>query len=332
VFEEERLRPTRLADFVGQGELKEHLNVALQAARLRGAAVDHLLLSGPPGLGKTTLSGIVAAEMGTGFRVTSGPAIVKPGDLAGVLTTLDEGDVLFIDEIHRLDKKVEEVLYTAMEDFAIDVMVGQGPTARSIRLDLKHFTLIGATTRSGMLTGPLRDRFGIVARLDYYSEAELAAVARRSAKVLGVPCDDAGAAQVGSRSRGTPRIANRLLRRVWDYAAVKAGGAITGSVAAAALDFYGVDERGLDKLDRLYLSALCGQFRGGPVGLSTLAAAIGEETETVDEVIEPYMLKIGLLARTSRGRMATEAGWCHLGLEHPGNAAAGPSTAQVALL
>jgi Holliday junction DNA helicase RuvB len=328
--DEVRLRPTRLADFIGQSELKDHLHVAIEAAKLRGEPVDHLLFSGPPGLGKTTLAGIIAAETGANFRVTSGPAIVKPGDLAGVLTTLSEGDVLFIDEIHRLDKKVEEILYTAMEDFAIDVLIGQGPSARSIRLDLKHFTLIGATTRSGMLTGPLRDRFGMVVRLDYYSAEELAAVASRSAKVLGVACDSGGAAQIGCRSRGTPRIANRLLRRVRDYAAVKEDGVVNDAVAVAALDFCGVDAAGLDKLDRQFLTVLCKQFGGGPVGISTLAASIGEETETVDEVIEPFLLKIGLLARTPRGRVATEATWAHLGLA-PGPKAT-PAVTQAVLL
>jgi Holliday junction DNA helicase RuvB len=315
--EETNLRPRRLAEFVGQAQLKEHLAIVLEAARRRGEAVDHLLFAGPPGLGKTTMAGIVAAEMGAGLRITSGPALVRAGDLAAILTDLAEGDVLFIDEIHRLGRAVEEIMYPAMEDFALDIVLGKGPAARSIRLDLPRFTLVGATTRTGLITGPLRDRFGFVARLDFYQPSELEAIIRRSARILGVSLDDAGATEIAGRSRGTPRIANRLLRRVRDYAEVRADGHITRSLAREGLAVFGVDDLGLDKVDRAVLAALCARFGGGPVGLSTLAVTVGEEPETVEDVYEPFLMQLGLLMRTPRGRVATPAAWQHLGLEAP---------------
>jgi Holliday junction DNA helicase RuvB len=315
--EETNLRPRRLAEFVGQAQLKEHLAIVLEAARRRGEAVDHLLFAGPPGLGKTTMAGIVAAEMGAGLRITSGPALVRAGDLAAILTDLAEGDVLFIDEIHRLGRAVEEIMYPAMEDFALDIVLGKGPAARSIRLDLPRFTLVGATTRTGLITGPLRDRFGFVARLDFYQPSELEAIIRRSARILGVSLDDAGATEIAGRSRGTPRIANRLLRRVRDYAEVRADGHITRSLAREGLAVFGVDDLGLDKVDRAVLAALCARFGGGPVGLSTLAVSVGEEPETVEDVYEPFLMQLGLLMRTPRGRVATPAAWQHLGLEAP---------------
>ncbi|MGH8991847.1 MAG: Holliday junction branch migration DNA helicase RuvB, partial [Acidimicrobiia bacterium] len=283
----------------------------------RGQAADHVLLAGPPGLGKTTMAGIVAAEMGVAFRITSGPALERSGDLAAILTNLDEGDVLFIDEIHRLHRVVEEVLYPAMEDFALDIVIGKGPSARSIRLDLPRFTLVGATTRTGLVTGPLRDRFGFVARLDYYSAPDLEAIVERAGRILGVDIDGEGAAEIARRARGTPRIANRLLRRVRDYAEVKGNGSVTGPVAAAALAVFEVDERGLDKVDRAILSALCRTFAGAPVGLSTLAVSVGEEPETVEDVYEPFLLQEGFLQRTPRGRVATAAAFAHVGLEVP---------------
>jgi len=315
--EETTLRPRRLAEFVGQPALREHLEIMLGAARRRGQAVDHILLAGPPGLGKTSMAGIVAAEMEVGFRVTSGPALERSGDLAAILTNLDEGDVLFIDEIHRLPRVVEEVLYPAMEDFCLDIVIGKGPSARSIRLDLPRFTLVGATTRTGLVTGPLRDRFGFVARLDYYDDADLEAIVTRAARILGVDLRPEGAAEIAARSRGTPRIANRLLRRVRDFAEIRADGVVTGPVAREALRLFEVDERGLDKVDRGILSALCRTFGGAPVGLSTLAVSVGEEPETVEDVYEPYLLKEGFLQRTPRGRVATAAAFAHLGVALP---------------
>jgi len=318
------LRPRRLAEFVGQRELKEHLSIVLEAARRRDQAVDHLLFAGPPGLGKTTLSSIVAAEMGVELHVTSGPALERAGDLAAILTKLGERDVLFVDEIHRLSRTVEEILYPAMEDFQLDIVVGKGPAASSIRLTLPPFTLVGATTRTGMITGPLRDRFGLVARLDYYHDDELQSIVTRAAGILGVALDDAGAWEIARRSRGTPRIANRLLRRVRDFAEVRGDGTIDATTARAGLSVFGVDERGLDKADRAVLSALCEQFRGGPVGLSTLAIAVGEQTETVEDVYEPFLIQQGLLARTPRGRIAMPSAFEHLGLRPPKRTAGQP--------
>jgi len=317
VAEEVTLRPRRLDDFVGQTELKEHLGIVLEAARRRRQAVDHLLFAGPPGLGKTTMAGIVATEMGVGLRVTSGPALVRAGDLAAILTDLSDGDVLFIDEIHRLGRAVEEVLYPAMEDFQLDIVLGKGPAARSIRLELPRFTLVGATTRTGLMTGPLRDRFGFVARLDYYSPEDLEAIVRRSARILGVAVEQGSAEEIATRSRGTPRIANRLLKRVRDYAEVRAEGVVTVPLAQQGLALFGVDLLGLDKVDRAILDAICVRFGGGPVGLSTLSVSVGEETDTVEEVYEPYLLQRGLIMRTPRGRVATPAAWHHLGLDPP---------------
>ncbi|MEY4174375.1 MAG: Holliday junction ATP-dependent helicase RuvB [Actinomycetota bacterium] len=311
------LRPKRLDEFVGQRELKEHLGIVLEAAKMRGQAADHLLLAGPPGLGKTSMAGIVAAEMGVHLLVTSGPALERAGDLAAILTKLEEGDVLFIDEIHRLSRAVEEILYPAMEDFQLDIVVGKGPAASSIRLALPRFTLVGATTRTGMITGPLRDRFGLVARLDYYDDDELTAIVRRAATILSVDIDDEGCHEIARRSRGTPRIANRLLRRVRDFAEVRDSGRITGSVADEGLAIFGVDQRGLDKVDRSLLSALCSQFNGGPVGLTTLAIGVGEQPETVEDVYEPFLIQQGMIARTPRGRVAMPAAWSHIGLTPP---------------
>jgi Holliday junction DNA helicase RuvB len=322
--EEVSLRPRRLDEFVGQPRLKEHLEILLTAARRRGQAVDHLLFAGAPGLGKTTLSGIVAAEMDAGLRITSGPALERAGDLAAILTNLDDGDVLFIDEIHRLPRPVEEVLYPAMEDFQLDIVIGKGPSARSIRLDLPRFTLVGATTRTGLVTGPLRDRFGFIARLDYYDADDLVAILERAAGILGVPLQREGASEIARRSRGTPRIANRLLKRVRDYAEVRGDGTVDAATARAALALFEVDELGLDKVDRAILAALCQTFGGHPVGLHTLAVAVAEEPETVEEVYEPFLLKAGLLRRTPRGRVATPGGYAHLGLV-PVAADAGPS-------
>ncbi len=317
VTDEVGLRPRRLAEFVGQAELKEHLAIILEAARRRGQAADHLLFAGPPGLGKTTLAHIVASELGVRLHVTSGPAVERAGDLAALLTNLDEGDVLFIDEIHRLARAVEEVLYPAMEDFQLDIVLGKGPAARSIRLDLPRFTLVGATTRTGLITGPLRDRFGLVARLDYYDPADLESIVVRAAGILGVEIDAAGAAEIARRARGTPRIANRLLRRTRDFAEVRGGGVVDGPTAHEGLSVFGVDGRGLDKVDRSVLSALCERFGGGPVGPKTLAIAVGEPDETVEDVYEPFLIQQGLLMRTHRGRVATEAAWTHLGLAVP---------------
>jgi holliday junction DNA helicase RuvB len=315
--EELSLRPRSLAEFVGQGRLKEHLGIVLEAARRRGQPVDHLLFCGPPGLGKTTLAGIVANEMGAGLRLTSGPALVRAGDLASILTDLADGDILFIDEIHRLGRAVEEILYPAIEDFQLDVVLGKGPAARSIRLDLPHFTLVGATTRTGLITGPLRDRFGMVERLDYYEPGDLESIVVRAAKILGAEVEADGATEIATRARGTPRIANRLLKRVRDFAEVRAQGNITLAVAKEGLALFGVDSLGLDKVDRAILTTVCERFAGGPVGLSTLAVSIGEEPETVEDVYEPFLLQRGLLKRTPRGRMATAAAWLHLGLDPP---------------
>jgi len=311
------LRPKRLDDFVGQARVREQLTLLLRSALRRGRPPDHVLLSGPPGLGKTTIAMIIAAELGAPLRITSGPAIERSGDLAAVLSTLQEGEVVFIDEIHRLARPAEEMLYLAMEDFRVDIVVGKGPGATAIPLDIAPFTLVGATTRAGLLPAPLRDRFGFTARLDFYQPAELAVIVRRSAGLLGVRIDDAGVEELASRSRGTPRIANRLLRRVRDYAEVRADGTVTRDLTRTALELYEVDEMGLDRLDRTVLDALVRRFGGGPVGLSTLAVAVGEEAETVEVVAEPFLVRHGLLARTPRGRVATRAGWEHLGLVPP---------------
>jgi len=311
------LRPRRLAEFVGQARVREQLSLVLDGAMGRGRAPDHVLLSGPPGLGKTTIAMIIAAELGTPLRITSGPAIERAGDLAAVLSTLSPGEVMFIDEIHRVARPAEEMLYLAMEDFRVDVMIGKGPGATAIPLDIAPFTLVGATTRAGLLPAPLRDRFGFTAHLDFYEPAELGVIIRRSAGLLGVSMDDDGADEIAGRSRGTPRIANRLLRRVRDYAEVRGDGVITQAAARTALEIYEVDENGLDRLDRAVLSALVRGFAGGPVGLATLAVAVGEEPETVEVVAEPFLVRAGLIARTQRGRVATPAAWSYLGLEPP---------------
>ncbi len=321
--DETGLRPRSLADFVGQPRLKEHLEIILEAARRRGQAVDHLLFAGPPGLGKTTLAAIVANEMDVRCVPTSGPAIERAGDLAAILTQLEEGDVLFVDEIHRLPRAVEEVLYPAMEDFQLDIVIGKGPAARSIRLDLPPFTLVGATTRTGAITGPLRDRFGLVERLDFYTAVDLEAIVSRAAGILEVALDTAGASEIARRARGTPRIANRLLRRVRDYAEVRGDGTIDHDTAHDGLSTFGVDERGLDKVDRAILSAICERFGGGPVGLSTLAISVGEQTETVEDVYEPFLIQQGLLMRTPKGRVCTIGAWEHLGIAPPASAEAG---------
>ena len=315
---EASIRPQRLAEYLGQQAVREQLSIYIEAARKRGGALDHVLIFGPPGLGKTTLSHVIANELGVNIRSTSGPVLERAGDLAALLTNLEKNDVLFVDEIHRLSPVVEEVLYPAMEDFQIDIMIGEGPAARSIKLDLPPFTLIGATTRAGLLTAPLRDRFGIVQRLEFYSPDELTAIVRRSARILGIDCEVEGAQEIARRSRGTPRIANRLLRRVRDYAEVRSDGRVTLAVARAALEVYDVDELGLDRLDRAVLTALVQRFTGGPVGLSTLAVAVSEEPETVEDVAEPFLVRSGLIARTPRGRVATPAAWRHLGLRPPG--------------
>jgi Holliday junction DNA helicase RuvB len=323
---ETTLRPKRLEEFVGQPRTREQLGVILDSSRQRGDAPDHLLFSGPPGLGKTSLAAIVANEIEAGFRVTSGPALERAGDLAAILTGLEPGDVLFVDEVHRLPRPVEEILYPAMEDFQIDVVLGKGPGARSLRLDLPPFTLIGATTRAGLITSPLRDRFGFAARLDFYGPADLEAIIVRSAGILGVRLEPAGAAMLARRSRGTPRIANRLLRRGRDYAEVRADGIIDEAVAEAALELFEVDPLGLDKLDLALLGALCRRFSGGPVGLSTLATSIGEEPDTVEDVTEPFLLQLGFIQRTPRGRMATPSAFAHLGMAVPRNLSAAPAS------
>ena len=317
VAAETGLRPRRLAEFVGQAELKDHLGIVLEAARRRGQPPDHLLFSGPPGLGKTTLASIIANEVDAHLQTTSGPALERAGDLAAILTQLEQGDVLFVDEIHRLPRAVEEVLYPAMEDFQLDIVLGKGPAARSIRLDLPRFTLVGATTRTGSITGPLRDRFGLVARLDYYTAADLEAIVERSASIVGVSIDAAGCAEIARRARGTPRIANRLLRRVRDFAEVRGDGTVDRHTAEEGLALFGVDDRGLDKVDRAILVALCERFLGGPVGLSTLAISVGEQTETVEDVYEPFLIQQGLIMRTPRGRVALPTAWEHLGLTPP---------------
>ena len=310
------LRPRSMNEYIGQEKVKENLSVFINAARLRGEPLDHVLLYGPPGLGKTTLSAIIANEMGVNFRITSGPALERPGDLAALLTNLEQGDVLFIDEIHRLPRTVEEILYPAMEDFAIDIINGKGQGASSIHLPLPRFTLIGATTRAGQLSAPLRDRFGVICRLELYTPEELARIVQRSAEILGIPCDNDGALEVASRSRGTPRIANRLLKRVRDFAQVLNRGVINADVARVALDKLEIDELGLDMVDRRMLMAMIQHYNGGPVGLDTLAAVIGEEAITIEDVYEPYLMQLGFINRTPRGRVVLPAAYAHLGLEH----------------
>ncbi|MGN0521629.1 MAG: Holliday junction branch migration DNA helicase RuvB [Eubacterium sp.] len=315
---ESSLRPKTLDDYIGQEKVKENLSVYIKAARARGEALDHVLLYGPPGLGKTTLAGIIANEMGVNIRITSGPAIEKQGDLAALLTNLQEGDVLFIDEIHRLNRQVEEVLYPAMEDGALDIIIGKGPSARSIRLDLPHFTLIGATTRAGQLSAPLRDRFGVIFRLEMYTDEQLSSIVKRSAGILEIPVDEEGALAIASRSRGTPRIANRLLKRSRDFAQVKYDGVISREAAVDALGKMEIDELGLDNIDRILLTTMIKNYNGGPVGLETIAAAIGEEAVTIEDVYEPYLMQIGFLSRTPRGRCATALAYKHLGIEQDG--------------
>jgi Holliday junction DNA helicase RuvB len=321
---EASIRPQRLAEYLGQQAAREQLGIYIEAAKRRNEALDHVLIFGPPGLGKTTLSHVIANELGVNLRTTSGPVIERAGDLAALLTNLQPRDVLFVDEIHRLSPVVEEVLYPAMEDFQIDIMIGEGPAARSIKLDLPPFTLIGATTRAGLLTSPLRDRFGIVQRLEFYTPEELAAIVRRSARILGIACDPVGAAEIARRSRGTPRIANRLLRRARDFAEVRAGGTITLDVAKAAMDMLKVDPEGFDALDRRLLKTIMESFDGGPVGAESLAAALSEERGTIEDVLEPYLIQQGFLVRTARGRMVTSRAYQHFGLKPPRRADASP--------
>jgi holliday junction DNA helicase RuvB len=315
-YDETSLRPRKLSEYIGQTKVKENLSIFIEAAKRRNEALDHVLLYGPPGLGKTTLASIIASELGVNIRITSDPAIEKPGDLAAILTNLGNYDVLFIDEIHRLNRSVEEILYPAMEDYALDIIIGKGPSARSIRLDLPKFTLIGATTRAGLLTAPLRDRFGVINRLEMYTAEELTSIVRRSAGILGIGVDDEGAKEIARRARGTPRIANRLLKRVRDFAQVKAEGFITNDVAKMALDALEVDRIGLDGVDRNMIMTIIDKFAGGPVGLDTLAASIGEETETIEDVYEPYLLQLGFINKTPRGRMATKLAYEHFGLRY----------------
>lgn len=312
------LRPKHLNEYIGQDKVKDNLSIYIKAAAMRHEALDHVLLYGPPGLGKTTLSGIIANELGVNFRVTSGPAIEKAGDLAAILSSLSEGDVLFIDEIHRLPRAVEEILYPAMEDFSLDIIIGKGPAAQSIRLNLPHFTLVGATTRSGQLTAPLRDRFGVLLRLELYTPEQLAQIVTRSAGILGIEIDKDGALEIASRSRGTPRIANRLLKRVRDIAQIEFDGVITEQVAMKALERFEIDHLGLDEFDRIMLRTIINNYSGGPVGLETLAAAVGEESVTIEDVYEPYLMQIGFLMRTSRGRIVTDAAYRHLDIQKPG--------------
>ncbi len=311
------LRPKCLTDYIGQTKVKENLKIYIEAAKLRKDALDHVLFYGPPGLGKTTLAGIIASEMGVNMKVTSGPAIEKPGEIAAILNNLQEGDLLFVDEIHRLNRQVEEVLYPAMEDYCIDIMIGKGASARSIRLDLPKFTLVGATTRAGLLTAPLRDRFGVIHRLEFYSVDELKLIIQHSARVLGVEIEEEGAVELARRSRGTPRLANRMLKRVRDFAQIKYDGIITKQVAQTALDLMEVDRMGLDHIDRNILTTIIDKFKGGPVGLDTLAASIGEDAGTLEDVYEPFLLKNGVLNRTPKGRVATDLAYHHLGLEIP---------------